>query len=1789
MGCVFHYKEKEFATKLELAKYIIDESKGLVKEKSENKRVTEGKTFDLKSRRMANTVQREFNKFYERTGMQEIVDSGNLVKSFEDESTDNPMDALAKSIKKMNEVFDAVVILDGSIGTLGELLPADHPLSIEKGKPVILINPKLATSETVFHEFSHLYIDLLGGSSNELVSKAIDLLKGTKLYSDTQANYPELSEEMLNREVLAQAMGIEADVLFGKELVAMSSFSKILSKIYEMIANLFGMNKSAVRELASHLINDNTQESATATYNTLITQKQKIKIDGTNGNEVIKAIEFFKENNSVTTELSDGSGRGYYIGKGTDRVLVNSSTTGLLKTNRTLKSDAGQDKNSKGDINLKFDKNDYSKENLKYKLNERKIPMALHRALNSFLETANKLDKTTTNWHALLTRPTDIDGAESETNKIASIIAGLNEDVEDKQYTTVFELLLNNLDKISRMAESFQEDLDLPAFAGTVAHDGIESFVLTGSWPKNISFEDNEFKDYISNLISEGRANGSTFFTEVSIYSALNKIAGTIDLLEIKKDGSYVIHDYKTMKSFNYSSRNKELRDKKLNDHQLFIDKGYAAQLMIYGRILEEHGFIPSETPFNIIAAEIRYYNLDVRETKDVSLRNLKTFSFEKGNSKQRRGIDARLYGIYNEVYNTLRGRQLEIREGKVENAEYKKILGKIKEDISLYRKLKKKNTENINDSDIESMSTLLTQIEENKSKAEQEKLSLSIEGIIKASVAQMAVLEQEIKDYNTNTFPSEYLHSYKYILQLLNNLKQVNVIMEADENNTLKFKNQDALLSDLAKLVSNIESSKEYYKRQVTKHAITQLAVNSYLQYGNHKEKYEMLLKSKSLSKKDRDLQIEKMLFENGDEIRNKEMEYWKSAFDDGILDLRMLEHLFADPGINKSQIVQVVKNMIDVSDTSARIDIDEVVPDIVKMNKELTFNKTGSTMDIWGDLLEYREVVDIDGKKIRDLNGSMMPEFTSDNREYMFKYITQRDYYIDARTEINRKKKKTAKDEADLIKISEAMDELRNAYVKRRDELNEKKKRRGFVDASRILRENPEFTKLSEEKKKALRKIHEFQRLADAQIVTNDSLRLTKYFDNAENRSGKPGEGEYIYNLPRRRMGNVEASQNIGKAIDRIKSSLSELREQAVDADGETIMDIDGPGNAEEESYTGFDGAMSDLENNEVYDVPVRFRNSLGKDRDLQSYDIPTLLTMNYETTTFYKNRKEIEPDLFMVMEAVKNAKIIKTDATSSTAVKGELNRDRISGKNLVFDSIQHQIQNRIYSRKYSGVHSKGGYRIIKAAELVKSFTSIATLSGNFMSALTTGGQGSIYRLMEGFVGEFYNMNDWKKGTTKAHKELMAMIQDTQRQFPESKTMLLIKMLGLENHQKSLSNKFVEKNILTKNLDQGTLFAVTSSSEALVTATLMYSLANSVKMMNAKAEYIDVNGNVVEKEKAMTFDEAYTVVKGKLVLNKHVAYTSKDLSSKYIERDGKINLLALTNISNEVKGVYADMYGQYNESMKSYIEGNIYGTILMSMKKWGPRGAHRRFRGITEALRFGKNFMDFEESKKDENMYKRFFSQDHQAFQEGYYATTIKFARVLMRDITKAQGLVATWNATKETMSEHEINNLKRGVFDLIQMAVMHGIGLFIYQILKSLKLGDDDEERTLTQERLYFLMYLVQRIEDESFNFINPWAMAKTVTDAPVMMGSINKISALLNQLFWMSEDEDGELEWNITQEYQSGSKEGRNKAAEKTKSTFIPAYANINKLLGLTGIIDDSAYTVEDSYDGYMRNR
>ncbi len=136
------------------------------------------------------------------------------------------------------------VEFDTSIDNIGQVDAA-----IEGENPTIRINPEKVRKDTTYHEFGHIYIDMLG-ISDPIVARAISELKGTPLYKQVQEAYPELYGELLDKEVLATAIGLEGAKIVSKNP---NKIQRALNRLFRAIGKLFGINPSAAAQLAEEM------------------------------------------------------------------------------------------------------------------------------------------------------------------------------------------------------------------------------------------------------------------------------------------------------------------------------------------------------------------------------------------------------------------------------------------------------------------------------------------------------------------------------------------------------------------------------------------------------------------------------------------------------------------------------------------------------------------------------------------------------------------------------------------------------------------------------------------------------------------------------------------------------------------------------------------------------------------------------------------------------------------------------------------------------------------------------------------------------------------------------------------------------------------------------------------------------------------------------------------------------------------------------------------------------------------------------------------------------------------------------------------------------------------------------------------------------------------------------------------------------------------------------------------------------------------------------------------------
>tara|TARA_R100000700_G_scaffold41277_1_gene61208 strand:- start:2140 stop:6672 length:4533 start_codon:yes stop_codon:yes gene_type:complete len=156
----------------------------------------------------------------------------------------------AKKASKLQDVFKNVGIKTRIEFTndLAENVSADVR-GVGPRSAVIRLNNEYLQDDSVYHEFGHIYVDLLG-MQNPLIRQALKQLQGSSIALDVIDAYPHLDGVKLDKEILATAIGIEGAKIERKNP---SKFRILLNKIFRSIGKMFGIRQNAAAVLAEQM------------------------------------------------------------------------------------------------------------------------------------------------------------------------------------------------------------------------------------------------------------------------------------------------------------------------------------------------------------------------------------------------------------------------------------------------------------------------------------------------------------------------------------------------------------------------------------------------------------------------------------------------------------------------------------------------------------------------------------------------------------------------------------------------------------------------------------------------------------------------------------------------------------------------------------------------------------------------------------------------------------------------------------------------------------------------------------------------------------------------------------------------------------------------------------------------------------------------------------------------------------------------------------------------------------------------------------------------------------------------------------------------------------------------------------------------------------------------------------------------------------------------------------------------------------------------------------------------
>ena len=241
-----------------------------------------------------NTQTQEFKDWHKGSKLdvngEPIVQDGTFYENVEGDrrnviilNEDNPinLEAATEQIESLTDIFkNAGIEVEVQ---MSDIQDAGQIFSLNGKKATITFNPRKIRKDTVFHEFGHAYVDLLGNA--RVVEVGIQNLRGSELWKKIARHYPELSETELGKEVLTTAIGIEAAKIYdervrirnlkqGSMTDKVKGWTAWFSNAVKQIAARLGITNNQAKRLAYDLTGSKLRSTLTGQLSKKV-QKQK--------------------------------------------------------------------------------------------------------------------------------------------------------------------------------------------------------------------------------------------------------------------------------------------------------------------------------------------------------------------------------------------------------------------------------------------------------------------------------------------------------------------------------------------------------------------------------------------------------------------------------------------------------------------------------------------------------------------------------------------------------------------------------------------------------------------------------------------------------------------------------------------------------------------------------------------------------------------------------------------------------------------------------------------------------------------------------------------------------------------------------------------------------------------------------------------------------------------------------------------------------------------------------------------------------------------------------------------------------------------------------------------------------------------------------------------------------------------------------------------------------------------------------------------------------------------------
>lgn len=549
-------------------------------------------------------------------------------------------------------------------------------------------------------------------------------------------------------------------------------------------------------------------------------------------------------------------------------------------------------------------------------------------------------------------------------------------------------------------------------------------------------------------------------------------------------------------------------------------------------------------------------------------------------------------------------------------------------------------------------------------------------------------------------------------------------------------------------------------------------------------------------------------------------------------------------------------------------------------------------------------------------------------------------------------------------------------------------------------------------------------------------------------------------------------------------------------------------------------------------------------------QSFDLAGMALSNMYSAINYNKKNSVVSLVELTKDMMGERDVVKRDPSTLkkvvTAVKRNFNItdeeiEEIEQQTLdkgiksnAYKLLNSIIEDRLYGISTIPGGEAFGLNIDKVSSFAMKVSGNNMLIANYSGGIANVIQGKVMNFLEGVGGNFYNRQNLRQGEKKYWTDVNNNLSDIGKEQVESKTnTLLYLFLGDAIGDDGFANDLTKDSTFKRVFNSKNLHAINHIAENYIQGTAMFSYLDTFKVKNDNGDYIDIDGNVVDKDKAATLDDVLEFNNGIISLNPKFIIEGyeniKDNKKDNIKRVDHI----VKDISIKFREVVKDMHGNYSAENKSMIQRYWYGKLLLFMRKYLIPGVQRRYKG----LQFVKT------SRQDIPLHYQGYSEALEKEKEGTYTTLVRFMYELKKHSDKlSTELISTnWN----NLTDYEKGNIRQAIIEL---------GLMVSSLIASTllaKLAEDEDDH----EGIYAMAYFSRRLWGEQM-FYTPLALISGETtrilESPTAtLSTMKRLGTTIDALI----EDAVNLEF---QTYQSGKRKGQYKSLVNLNNLLNPIW-------------------------------